>query len=221
MGVHLGPIGPRLAPCWPHEPCYQGWFRYISPPRPNISPVYVYTTVRSRYIVVSILQITRSCSVVGNEVFYFYRDVPTVLAYYSQSMGCGGIYEAKESGSNEWIVLLVYFRYNDYQPQFIRVFLNSVTNIFADFDEHCLICSQWDILCDIPRKYAQRCKVYSDNYVRDLCLMLVSMCFMWDEYIIFFSILFHWHTMAKSALNGMGKYLTWIAWGHTMRPPQS
>ena len=151
----------------------------------------------------------------------FYRDVPTVLTYYSQSMGCGGIYEAKESGSNEWIVLLVYFRYNDYQPQFIRVFLNSVTNIFADFDEHCPICSQWDILCDIPRKYAQRCKVYSDNYVRDLCLMLVSMCFMWDEYIIFFSILFHWNTMAKSALNGMGKYLTWIAWGHTMRPPQS
>ena len=23
-GAQLGPIGPRLAPCWPHEPCYQG-----------------------------------------------------------------------------------------------------------------------------------------------------------------------------------------------------
>ena len=23
-GAHLGPVGPRLAPCWPHEPCYQG-----------------------------------------------------------------------------------------------------------------------------------------------------------------------------------------------------
>ena len=23
-GVHLGPVGPRWAPCWPHEPCYQG-----------------------------------------------------------------------------------------------------------------------------------------------------------------------------------------------------
>ena len=22
--VHLGPVGPRWAPCWPHEPCYQG-----------------------------------------------------------------------------------------------------------------------------------------------------------------------------------------------------
>ena len=21
---HLGPVGPRWAPCWPHEPCYQG-----------------------------------------------------------------------------------------------------------------------------------------------------------------------------------------------------
>ena len=23
-GCHLGPVGPRWAPCWPHEPCYQG-----------------------------------------------------------------------------------------------------------------------------------------------------------------------------------------------------
>ena len=23
-GAHLGPVGPRWAPCWPHEPCYQG-----------------------------------------------------------------------------------------------------------------------------------------------------------------------------------------------------
>ena len=23
-GSHLGPVGPRWAPCWPHEPCYQG-----------------------------------------------------------------------------------------------------------------------------------------------------------------------------------------------------
>ena len=25
-GAHLGPVGPRWAPCWPHEPCYQGHF---------------------------------------------------------------------------------------------------------------------------------------------------------------------------------------------------
>ena len=24
-GAHLGPVGPRWAPCWPHEPCYQGY----------------------------------------------------------------------------------------------------------------------------------------------------------------------------------------------------
>ena len=23
-GAHLGPVGPVWAPCWPHEPCYQG-----------------------------------------------------------------------------------------------------------------------------------------------------------------------------------------------------
>ena len=25
-GAHLGPVGPRWAPCQPHEPCYQGRF---------------------------------------------------------------------------------------------------------------------------------------------------------------------------------------------------
>ena len=24
-GAHLGPVGPRWTPCWPHEPCYQGY----------------------------------------------------------------------------------------------------------------------------------------------------------------------------------------------------
>ena len=28
-GAHLGPVGPRLAPCWPHEPCYQGYYRSL------------------------------------------------------------------------------------------------------------------------------------------------------------------------------------------------
>ena len=23
-GAHLGPVGPRWAPCWPHESCYRG-----------------------------------------------------------------------------------------------------------------------------------------------------------------------------------------------------
>ena len=25
-GAHLGPVGPRWAPWWPHEPCYQGYY---------------------------------------------------------------------------------------------------------------------------------------------------------------------------------------------------
>ena len=24
--AHLGPVSPRWAPCWPHEPCYQRWW---------------------------------------------------------------------------------------------------------------------------------------------------------------------------------------------------
>ena len=28
--AHLGPVGPRWAPCWPHEPCYQGCSWHVS-----------------------------------------------------------------------------------------------------------------------------------------------------------------------------------------------
>ena len=43
-GIHLGPVGPRWTPCWPHEPCYEGrfvtqsvrsdWFRLKNPQHP-------------------------------------------------------------------------------------------------------------------------------------------------------------------------------------------
>ena len=25
-GAHLGPVGPRWTPCWPHRPCFQGLY---------------------------------------------------------------------------------------------------------------------------------------------------------------------------------------------------
>ena len=28
-GAHLGPVGPRWAPCCPHKHCYQGWYWHI------------------------------------------------------------------------------------------------------------------------------------------------------------------------------------------------
>ena len=28
-GAHLGTTGPRWAPCWPHEPCYQGCYHIV------------------------------------------------------------------------------------------------------------------------------------------------------------------------------------------------
>ena len=31
-GAHLGPTGPRCAPCWPHELCYLGWGLWSSAP---------------------------------------------------------------------------------------------------------------------------------------------------------------------------------------------
>ena len=31
-GAHLGPVGPRWAPCWSHEPCKQGSFPWFQTP---------------------------------------------------------------------------------------------------------------------------------------------------------------------------------------------
>ena len=36
-GAHLGPVVPRWAPCWPHEPCYLGSYRP--------SPVQLHLTI--------------------------------------------------------------------------------------------------------------------------------------------------------------------------------
>ena len=32
-GPHLGPVGPRWAPWWPHEPCFQGDFVHVTAPQ--------------------------------------------------------------------------------------------------------------------------------------------------------------------------------------------
>ena len=38
-GAHLGPVGPRWAPCWPHEPCYQGMYAFIWPKK-RLTPLW-------------------------------------------------------------------------------------------------------------------------------------------------------------------------------------
>ena len=43
-GAHLGPVGPRWAPCWPHEPCYQGSYTRVMSHKHHVisflQPVY-------------------------------------------------------------------------------------------------------------------------------------------------------------------------------------
>ena len=39
-GACLGPVGPRWAPCWPHESCYQGY----------LSPIMTYMTQSHRWV---------------------------------------------------------------------------------------------------------------------------------------------------------------------------
>ena len=44
-GAHLDPVGPRWAPCWPHESCYQGifsWVEIIFVSRKSFARVHVY-----------------------------------------------------------------------------------------------------------------------------------------------------------------------------------
>ena len=36
-GAHLGPVGPRWVPCWPHEPCYRG--THLTRPSAFVVPV--------------------------------------------------------------------------------------------------------------------------------------------------------------------------------------
>ena len=42
-GAHLGPVGPRWAPCWSHEPCYQGRFQNYAPSHEAIFPASRFT----------------------------------------------------------------------------------------------------------------------------------------------------------------------------------
>ena len=51
-GAHLGPVGPRWAPCWPHELWYQGYLVYPwARVRNNYQPSY---NINYYYIIVVI-----------------------------------------------------------------------------------------------------------------------------------------------------------------------
>ena len=45
-GAHLGPVSPRWAPCWPHEPCYQGMIKKTSHGIDLALPKYLDFSVR-------------------------------------------------------------------------------------------------------------------------------------------------------------------------------
>ena len=62
-GAHLGPTGPRWAPCWPHELCYVGtfsrppctaltapWLNYVPRKMPDVRSRYALYTNMRRFI---------------------------------------------------------------------------------------------------------------------------------------------------------------------------
>ena len=54
--AHLGPLGPRRAPCWPHEPCYQG-----SQPRSKVASCLKTWAKPEKWCVTTISCCGRTC----------------------------------------------------------------------------------------------------------------------------------------------------------------
>ena len=62
-GAHLGPTGPKWAPCWPHEPCCKGYLsaRLLLPP--NFGFVH-WLVVTSRIYRLTLWSINKHCRLV-------------------------------------------------------------------------------------------------------------------------------------------------------------
>ena len=72
-GAHLGPTGPRWAPCWPHELCYLGisglnWSAREGPSRESLSAVHqgtwsIFSTVQLTHSRNHVIQCWQCCSI--------------------------------------------------------------------------------------------------------------------------------------------------------------
>ena len=74
-GAHLGPVGPIWAPCWPHEPCYQG-----------TSFSHAVTVVRRMLIInnnKSAMFESSDNSVPKNRKIFYRPDVQVIFVLYS------------------------------------------------------------------------------------------------------------------------------------------
>ena len=94
--AHLGPIGPRWAPCWHHEPCYQGSTKGNSHGYRHGSPGIFWPHQHQGYL----LKIPDNCRVLSCLIIYktttrymrmYYRCAPILLfwQYFSElAMEC-------------------------------------------------------------------------------------------------------------------------------------
>ena len=67
-GAHLGPVGPRWALCWPHEPCYQGYYAMISPCWTMINE---YISDISTFAMALFILLTQNCLCVWIYLWYY------------------------------------------------------------------------------------------------------------------------------------------------------
>ena len=81
-GAHLGPVGPRWSPCWPHEPCYQGKFQYDmiyhSLPKHDLSNVLR----KSMMICVCTVYSTAQNNLCINKLWIIHKVVPVGYLYH-------------------------------------------------------------------------------------------------------------------------------------------
>ena len=74
MGPHLGPTGPRRAPCWPHDPCYLG-----------SSPIFVcsiYKLSSSKVVIMT------TSNVASNNITDIMFWVLMIILDYTVEQGC-------------------------------------------------------------------------------------------------------------------------------------
>ena len=58
-GAHLGPPGPRWAPCWPHEPCYLSIWHAMMPKSRGISMELITEVIMTIVFAIAIMTIIR------------------------------------------------------------------------------------------------------------------------------------------------------------------
>ena len=95
-GAHLGPTGPRWAPCWPHEPCYLGAFQTTD--HPNYYFILLNTRNPAVHVgnlttnaVVNSIQIMKQLPMWRFSLVVYWNNRYQYLLWYMRIFKCSGL----------------------------------------------------------------------------------------------------------------------------------